>query len=467
MVRILHIIDKLSGAGPTRAIISLAKIQRELGLPYKHTAVTLNREAYPYARILAKQAGLEVILGPEEAAVWELAAAADIVQLHFWNTPQLYDLLRGPWPACRLLIWLHIDGEHAPQVVTQPLLDFADCLAATSPLTLASPQMDTIWQAGCTAVIEPPDDFERLVGFEARAHDSFNIGYIGTVNFGKLHPDFAALCAAVDVPGARFILCGGENDRLRQQVTELGIAERFEFKGFVENIRTELERFDVFGYPLRTDTYATAEKSLREAMFAGIPPVVFPHGGIKHLVIDGQTGFVVHSDAAYAAAITELYHNPAKRRMLGENAQAYAREHFTPQKPARQFDEQYQKMMKRPKRERRWSGVSREAPGAARFVEAMGDAAPQFAQSMRGPDSQAEAEIGDASPLLSGGEGGFIQYRNQYPNDPFLRFWAGLFLLYQGRREQAALELQAAVALGLDREQAAPYLRQAQEAASS
>ena len=72
----------------------------------------------------------------------------------------------------------------------------------------------------------------------------------------------------------------------------LGIGDRVEIRGPVENIRTELEGFDVFGYPLVEDTYATSEKALQEAMWVGVPPVIFGYGGLCDLVEHDRTGLV-------------------------------------------------------------------------------------------------------------------------------------------------------------------------------
>ena len=62
-------------------------------------------------------------------------AAADIVQLHWWNNPQNQQFLRGDWPDVRLAIWYHVAGDHAPQLITRELVDFADLNIPTNPWT--------------------------------------------------------------------------------------------------------------------------------------------------------------------------------------------------------------------------------------------------------------------------------------------------------------------------------------------
>ncbi|NJN82955.1 MAG: glycosyltransferase family 4 protein, partial [Caldilineaceae bacterium] len=124
-------------------------------------------------------------------------------------------------------------------------------------------------------------DFERLAGLQAKAHHTFNVGYIGAVDFVKMHPNFVALCGRVDVPKVRFLVygSGGGLETLRRQAEALQVAKRFEFGGYLDDIRPLLQRLDIFGYPLCEGTYASAEMVLQEAMFAGVPPVIFDYGG--------------------------------------------------------------------------------------------------------------------------------------------------------------------------------------------
>ena len=103
-----------------------------------------------------------------------------------------------------------------------------------------------------------------------------------------------------------------------------------EIRGYVEDIRAALEEFDIFGYPLIEDTYATSEKALQEAMWAGIPPVVFAHGGVRCLVEHERTGLVVETEDEYARAIERLAGDPDLRRRLGDEARRFIRAAFDP-----------------------------------------------------------------------------------------------------------------------------------------
>ncbi len=450
-MRILHVIERLSAAGPTRSLISLVKSQRHLGLPYQHRALTLQGEAYPLALILAKQAGLTVRRHLDPESLREEVAAADVVQVHFWNSPEIYRFLASELPPLRLLVWFKVAGDRAPQVITPRLVEFADFCATTTPHTLTLPVMRRAARERRAANAFACADFDRLAGCEPRPHAGFNVGYVGTVNPTKMHPDYVAMSAAVDLPDVRFVVCGGGGqEQLQQQAARLGVGDRFELRGFLEQLKPVYETLDLFGYPLCSDTYAASELSLQEAMFAGVPPVVFPYGGIPYLVEHERTGLIVQSASEYTAAIERLGRASAARRRLGENARNEALQRFAGDETARQFDRIYTALLDLPRRARRWPGAGPEATPAERFVDALGSAVPQFADSLRGPDEVAEREIAASSPLLARGEGGVLHYRNAYPDDRHLRFWAGLAQLEQGGEQEAGREFAAAIDLGLD-----------------
>ena len=284
-----------------------------------------------------------------------------------------------------------------------------------------------------------------------------------------MHPDFVALHARVNVPGARIIVCGpgGAYARLRQQAADLGIAERFDFRGVLDDLRPTLSVLDIFGYPLRPDNYSTAELALREAMYAAVPPVVLPYGGAGRTVTHNVTGLIAQNGDEYCAAIEWLYHHPDERARLGRNAQQEAQRAFGPERAAAEFNLIYETLLRGPKRERAWSGAARS--GTQYFVESLGDLGADFETSLAGQDGaallDAEARIAGASTLLSSaGAGGILQYRNAYLEEAHLRLWAGLVLEAQGRPALAVAEFNAAARLGLRHWRVAWYRARAAEA---
>lgn len=188
-VRILHVIQALTRGGAARGMISAAHHSAQLA-PFAHEVLSLC-PGEPGALALAQAAGLTVLEQPGPEELCRGVADADIVQVHFWNTPELYAFLRMDKPAARVLIWIHVAGDHAPQIVTDELFQAADFVLASCPYTVDLP----VFARRAAADQTPPAgmiwltaDFERLAGIRARPHAGFNVGYIGAVDFGKMHP---------------------------------------------------------------------------------------------------------------------------------------------------------------------------------------------------------------------------------------------------------------------------------------
>ncbi|MGC9524185.1 MAG: glycosyltransferase [Limnospira sp.] len=469
-MNILHILQGFSLGGASRSVVAIAKDSHIKKRGQNHRTISLT-PAQPEAVKLAEVAGMQVIQQPNLEPITSEIEWADIVHFHFWNSPELYEFLQLDLPEMRSLVWLKVVGDRSPHVVTKKLTDYSDILLATTPRTLDLPAIQSrpdLLQNNRIGVVPGIADFSRLASFKPRPHSTFNVGYIGTVDFSKLHQNYVPMSAGVEVPDIRFIVCGGGiENHLKQQANHLGVAEKFEFRGYVEDIRSVLEILDVFGYPLVEDTYATSEKSLQEAMYAGVPPVVFPHGGVKHLVIHDRTGLVVQSEREYREAIAYLYRNPEERMRLGNNAREYARQHFDPEVSIEKINQTYRQLMEFPKRKHYLNPGNRKT-GAALFVESLGDADPQFKVSLTSDDLseqlKSDRQIAVASPgLCNPGGGGLFHYRNYYPRDGYLRLWTGLILQRQGRYLEAIAEFKAAYQLGCDGGRVAGYLSQAAE----
>ena len=99
MLKILHIIDRLSGAGPTRSMIAAVKYLSRQGIMHQHQVITLQSDVHPPAVFLAKQSRIKILRRPPQEVILSEIEAADIVHVHFWNSPEMYELIRSPLPA--------------------------------------------------------------------------------------------------------------------------------------------------------------------------------------------------------------------------------------------------------------------------------------------------------------------------------------------------------------------------------
>jgi glycosyltransferase involved in cell wall biosynthesis len=441
---VVHLTQRLSLGGAGRSLIAAAERSACDGRA-RHTVVSL-LPPDPTAAALASAAGLTVLPG---AALDRAAEAAEVLHIHFWNSPELYRALTVLPPA-RTVLTCHVGGVCAPQVLTEEVARLSDKVLVTAPHTLtvtdAWPELDTTLAPECV-------DFGRLGSVEPHPHEGFVVGYIGTVDFAKMHRDFVALHAGLGVAGLRLIVCGDGPALpvLRREAAIRGLTDRLDLRGHVENLGGALSGMDVFGYPLCEDTYATSELVLYEAAFAGVPAVVLDRGGAGSTVVNGVTGIVAADEASYREGIRRLARDPALRARMSSAARAHARACLTPAQLAPTVDAAYAKVMELPRRARR---LAPPTSGASAFIRSLGNHAEPFARSAEGGAGAAEADawIAQASPALAGpGSGGVLHYRFAYPDDAMLRYWAGLILRGQGRPALAAAELRFAEGRGVSR----------------
>ncbi|MBF2057315.1 MAG: glycosyltransferase family 4 protein [Cyanobacterium sp. T60_A2020_053] len=469
MIKILHIIDYHCLGGAARSMIAIAKYSSRLDNQFHHQVISL-KAPFPDALKLSEEAGMEYLPWQDETERNELIAQADIVHIQYWNNPRMFAFMQSELPPARIITWFHVAGDHPPQIITRDLINHADFAIPCNPHSYELPVVKALKpeiRQKKVGMVYDATDFERVENVQPKAHQGFNVGYMGSLSFSKMHPNYIAMSARANIPDVKFILCGGGNiELLKNQARELNAEDKFQFQGFVEDIASEIAYFDVYGYPLCEDTYAAAELNLQEAMYAGIPPVVFPHGGVKKLIINNYTGLMVDSPLEYSQALEYLYHNPEERIRLGKNAKEYASQIFGAENAARQLNPIYHRLMASPKRARAWSipvdgnlldepvslldvvDIPPEFKGAKTFIESIGDTAPYFLTNLTSKNDQelfdTDNKIANSSILLGSGEGGVIQYLNYFPNDGFLRFWTALILEKQGNVGGALRQLMLA-----------------------
>lgn len=412
---------------------------------------------------LARRAGLAVLEAHGADALRGALEASDIVHLHYWNTPEMDAFLRADLPPMRLVVTMHIGGEHPPQVITPELVAFADRIQNTGPFAMDRAVFAALppdVRRAKVSLTYCPADLARLDGVRPMPHAGLCVAYVGSVDFAKLHPDFVALCASIRTPGARFVVAGPGRayPELRRQAEAAGLAGRMEFLGPLEDIAPVLEVADVFGYPLCADNYSSGELILQEVAYCGLPAVVLDHGGAGRMVEHGVSGLVARSALEYRDAVERLLADADERKRLGQAARELAGRLFAGGRAGRETVALYADMLRQPKRARAFPPPP-EAPGfagalgARRFVQSLGHAGGPFAAIM-GPGGfaaqvDADRRIAAASPVLALGDGGIESYLRCYPDDPLLLYWAGLTALARGEADAALVRFVRAGRMGL------------------
>lgn len=475
-MKILHIIPRMIGGGPERSVLALASEMAGIaGSAYEHVMVVLDVPIAKALLLRARRLGIKVVVRPDRAVLDRHIIDADVVLVHYWNHPNLLSLLQEQkLPPARLVLHSRVLGLTAPQVLSGEIGCFGDALVLTTEASMKSAGALAARTAGKPVVVLPAiADMRRLDGFTRRPSDSCVVGYLGAVNDAKMHPHFAQMAASITNPSVRFLICGGGGGeaKLRRDIDALGVGSRTEIIGPVEDIRPVLERMDIFGYPLAEQTYATSEQALQEAMWVGLPPVVFPYGGIRHLVENERTGLVAQTEKEYAEAIDRLATDASLRLCLGREAQKFARQNFDPARRAKATIAFLDEVASWPRRDR---SPLKGGHGAAGFLAALGDLSGPFAASYAGPSAlitdldveRADHLIANSHASLARGEGGVIHYRNAALDDAHLRLWSGLIAEQTGDFAQARAEYEAAFRLGLSDVRPSRYMDRCKEGSS-
>jgi glycosyltransferase involved in cell wall biosynthesis len=457
-MNLLHIIPRFIGGGPERHLLTLASAWQKTDIDIRQKIVVLDPPLSAPLLIKARRLGVDILINPDFAAIRDAVAAADVVDISFWNHPRLYDLLRRELPASRWVMRSAVAGTSQPQVLTAEVGRFPDRLVLSTAASFSTAAVHEARRRACPIESIPAlADMSRLEGFRTRPHEGIRVGYLGQVEPTKMHPRFADLCLAVNERNVRFEVYGGGSWRgaLEQRFDAAGASDCVRFHGQIEDIRRAFEEIDIFGYPLAPDTYATSEKTIQEAMWAGIPPVVLAGNGSTALVDHERTGLVCQSEADYPAAIRRLAGDDALRRRLGDAARDHARVHFDPDRNAARFGSIFRSVSEAPRRSPR-PFPGRDTSGSRRFLESLGPQGHAFGVSLAGEQESSAAElaaadcsIGQSSAVLTNGEGGIVHYRNAYPEDPHLRLWCGLTSLHTGKTASAERDFRSAIELGL------------------
>jgi glycosyltransferase involved in cell wall biosynthesis len=133
---------------------------------------------------------------------------------------------------------------------------------------------------------------------------------------------------------------GPLGDELKQLSVELGIDKQVRFLGRRKDIGACLEMADVFVFP---SLFEGLPLALVEAMFKKLPCIVSRIDTLLEVISDEESGLLVTPGSVeeLAQAMTRLYTDPERRKMLGLNAYQVALERFNQQTTIPQWESLY------------------------------------------------------------------------------------------------------------------------------
>lgn len=146
---------------------------------------------------------------------------------------------------------------------------------------------------------------------------------------------FSALAGLGELPWTlRWVGDGPQLPQARSLAEQLGLADRVQFVGALDDVRGELSRAQLLVLPTLHEGLPLC---ILEAMRAGLPVVASQVGGIPEAVVDGETGRLVPSQdiGALRGALRSLLVDASLRVELGARGRQCYEDRFTFQ---RQFD---------------------------------------------------------------------------------------------------------------------------------
>jgi glycosyltransferase involved in cell wall biosynthesis len=151
---------------------------------------------------------------------------------------------------------------------------------------------------------------------------------------------------AQSVPQLRAEIAGDGPERtsLENQVRARELEQTVTFAGWVDDISQTMRGWDIYVQPSLAEGLGI---SALEAMACGIPVVASNVGGLKEIIVDGVTGFLVPPGDARALAETIwlLTTDAALRASMGNAARARVIEHFNLERESHAIRTVYERLL--------------------------------------------------------------------------------------------------------------------------
>jgi glycosyltransferase involved in cell wall biosynthesis len=437
MYRILHITTHMGG-GVGRALSGITCYASQIKSKYQHKILLLEKPEKVQFIDECKKHNVDVLLPYDYDNIVQEIKNADIIELEWWHHPKMAQFLHNfPQIPVRLIVWSHISGCNYPMLPFE-FVNTPHRFIFTSKYSLensswTNEQRELI--KNNADVVNSSGGFDHIKDINTSMHDGFNIGYVGTLSYNKLTPNFVDYSMRVNVPNAKFILVGDDENKsfIMEEAKRKGIHERFEFVGYTSDVFKELSRFDVFAYPLSPEHYGTTEIALLEAMAAGLPVVALNQCAEKYLIEHMQTGLLANNANEYSECIKYLYNNPDERLRIGRNAREKVLTEFAVSKTVEKLNCNYDKVLIMQKKCFRFDNVFGSKPYEW-FLSCAGSDRKFFEDSINNQldnNKYAKEEIvnkirGCKMILKGKSKSSVYHFAKYFPDDEMLRFWKGI-----------------------------------------
>lgn len=372
----------------------------------------------------------------------------DIVIIHYWNIEILIDfIINTQLPKCRLIFYCHVNGLDAPYIIPDKMIMYSDRFVFSTPISYQATNIKklNLEQKSKLENILPTGGFDRFKEFKFKKHkDIFNILYIGTLDYAKLHPDFIMMCYEINknIENVKFILCGtGSSEHLiKEQVKFLEFEDKFLFTGWVDDVQPYLEIADIFLYPLNKNHYGTGEMILMEVLSVGLIPIVLNNFCEASLIENMCSGFIVNNTNEIIDRIKLLKEDSFLKSYMSNECLKQAKKIYSMEKFINKWKYLFNDVMQKEKREKKYyKSVNTGYRGVDSFIESLGDLGDIFLKYIFYKENNRIEELNEISnniiilfnsniQWMSENKGSVLQYLKYKPNDLYLLEWCDLLL---------------------------------------
>jgi glycosyltransferase involved in cell wall biosynthesis len=372
---VTHILPHLGG-GIGKALSGLVEQSTKVNSEFTHDIICLEEPIKRECVDKIIKCGRAVTICPAYDEFEKLIDNSDIIQLEWINNHTIIKYLKEIKSKIRLIVWCHNNGLYPynikdpgklPPIIPKKLILSSDRFIFTTECSFDIEMVknilknhyeyyDKLWAIYSSGGFDGFPNPESKDSFSNFSNDNMSIGYFGTINFAKLHPQFVDFIKAINIPGFKVKMIGEYSEEIKNQMNRqceiIGKPGILEFTGYVPEhmLVSELGSINVIAYILNPGHYGTTENSLLEAMSMGIVPIILDNPAEMCIVKQGKNGLIVKNEKEFAEAIQYLYKDPDYRQKLGINAAKYVRKNFSTEKVNDDFNFHYDNMMNIEKR---------------------------------------------------------------------------------------------------------------------
>lgn len=429
MYKVLHFTPHMGG-GVGNIISHITSAQKQY---ISHMVILLEQPKDEHFIHITKEKGVRVLICPDCTLLSKIVSESDIVIIHWWHHPKTSLLLYNfPEIPVRLVIWSHISNLTVPSLAPDFITESTRVLFTTEASIEAWNYrlMDKSVLISKAGIVPGCGGIDSDYIPNHNKHIGFRIGYLGYVDFSKIHHDFIAFCKAVNIPKAEFTLAGNAPARLvlEDQARVHNLTNSLNFLGYITDINNVFAEWDVFGYPLMPMHTCTTENTIIEAMAAEVPPVLLNQLTERYIIKNMETGLLASGMEEYGNAIRYLYENPDQRIRIGRNARKFVIEKYAFDKILNQFIENCDLVMCDIKKIVNFRQFLGNTP-AEWFISCLGEQKTIFYRSYLNIRNDQKVvmdnEILQCSPLLKlERKSSVLHYAEEFPEDPILAKWA-------------------------------------------